>query len=115
MLRAAAIEGAVVVALNSDEWLCRKKGYYFMTWKERAAILLALRYVDRVISVDDQDGTVAQAIVAVRPTYFMNGGDRTTPNEREAYFCRELGVTQVFGVGGGKIQSSSALVRRRAE
>jgi D-beta-D-heptose 7-phosphate kinase/D-beta-D-heptose 1-phosphate adenosyltransferase len=115
MIEEAAKKGRVVVALNSDEWLYRKKGYFFMTWEERAEILRGLRSVWRVYKVDDQDGTVADAIVAVRPTYFANGGDRTSPNEREHYFCRELGVKELFGVGGGKVQSSSALVRRRSE
>ena len=115
MIEAAAKKGAVVVALNSDEWLYRKKGYWFMPWDERAEILRGLRHVSRVVAVDDEDDTVAKAIVEVRPHYFANGGDRTTPNEREHYFCKELGVEEIWGTGGEKVQSSSALVRRRAE
>ena len=41
--------------------------------------------------------------------YFANGGDRTKENVPEMDVCRELDVTMLWGVGGGKIQSSSWL------
>ena len=42
--------------------------------------------------------------------YFANGGDRTTDNVPEMKVCKELDVTMLWGVGGGKIQSSSWLI-----
>jgi cytidyltransferase-like protein len=37
--------GNVIVFLNTDAWLKRKKGYVFMTWEERAEILLGIKGV----------------------------------------------------------------------
>ena len=42
--------------------------------------------------------------------YFANGGDRTTDNVPGMKVCKELDVTMLWGVGGGKIQSSSWLI-----
>jgi D-beta-D-heptose 7-phosphate kinase/D-beta-D-heptose 1-phosphate adenosyltransferase len=105
----------VYVALNSDAWLVRKKGFCFMPWEERAAILRAMRFVSRVVSVDDDNGSVASAIFYVQPDYFANGGDRTEPNLYEAAACKRVGCKELFGIGGAKVQSSSALVRRAWE
>lgn len=104
--------GMVYVALNSDAWLIRKKGYVFMPYVERELMLKALRMVSGVVSVDDEDDTVAAAIRIVRPDYFINGGDRTEPNPIEHAACLAVGCTEIFNAGGGKIQSSSELVRR---
>ena len=108
----AGREGVVLVALNSDAWLQRKKGYVFLPWAERRDILLACRYVDTVVAVEDQDETVATALEQYQPTYFVKGGDRLVLPEREAQVCRALGIQVVFGAGGPKVQSSSALVAR---
>lgn len=100
------------VALNSDAWLIRKKGFVFMPWAERAEILRSLRWVDRVFEIDDSDGTVCQAIKALRPGFFANGGDRTTAENAESFICSYVGTVEIFGVGGGKVQSSSSLVQK---
>lgn len=112
MIQESAKLGRVVIALNSDEWLYRKKGYFFMEFAERQEILLALPEVAIVVAVDDSDGTVCDAIKRLHPNYFGNGGDRITANEAEGALCEKLGVKQVFDLGGGKTQSSSALVQR---
>lgn len=112
MILEAAITAPVIVVLNSDAWLKRKKGYVFQTWQDRAAILGAIRGVLRVEPVDDSDGTVCEALRRIQPTYFANGGDRTQTNTPELAVCSELGITAVFGVGGGKIASSSEIVAR---
>ena len=39
MFKEAAEWGTVIVAINSDEWLMRKKGYVFMPWEQRAEII----------------------------------------------------------------------------
>src|SRR5690242_6837351 len=77
MIKAAAEHGDVVIILNSDEWLLRKKGYVFMTWKERAEILSSIKGVESVVPVDDADGTVCKSLEELQPDYFGNGGDRT--------------------------------------
>tara|TARA_A100001391_G_scaffold102453_1_gene68172 strand:- start:473 stop:892 length:420 start_codon:yes stop_codon:yes gene_type:complete len=110
MIREAATVGNVIVVINSDAWLRRKKGYVFMPWEQRAEIIEALAGVSAVHEVDDEDGTVCEALRRLRPTYFANGGDRFQSNTPEGEVCRELNIEMLFGVGGGKIQSSSRLV-----
>ena len=109
MIESASTFGDVIVALNSNKWLKRKKGKPFMDWYERAELLREWRHVGEVIPVGDDDGTVCQALRSVRPNYFANGGDRTHENKQEGDVCRELGIIQLFGIGGNKIQSSSKL------
>ena len=110
---AAKLGTRLVVFLNSDEWLVKKKGYCFMKWEERREVLTAIRWVAEVLPVDDADGTVAAAIRRYRPQIFANGGDRVAAVAQEAAACSEVGCRMVFGVGGGKIQSSSSLVKQR--
>ena len=92
MIQAAAKYGRVAVILNSDDWLMRKKGYVFMDWSSRAKILLAIKGVQEVTSVDDEDGTVCEALKRIKPRYFANGGDRTAFNTPELKVCEELGM-----------------------
>lgn len=110
MIKEAAKYGKVIVVVNSDAWLLRKKGYIFMPWTERKEIIEGYAEVDRVEAVDDSDGSVCEAIRRLRPTYFANGGDRTNKNTPEMAVCDELGITMLWEVGGGKIQSSSEMV-----
>jgi len=110
LIDAAVNYGRVVVILNSDDWLMRKKNYIFMPFDERKRILMSIRNVHRVIGVDDSDDTVCKALKLVRPDYFANGGDRTEPNEKEDMICDAIGIKQLFNVGGDKVQSSSQLV-----
>ncbi len=110
-LEEASLRGEVVVALNSDAWLKKKKGYVLMSWKTRKRVLESVLFVDRVVFVDDRDGTVCKALQKIKPDYFANGGDRKSADPKEHAVCRELGITELFNVGGQKIRSSSELVR----
>ena len=103
----------LVVGLNSDAWLERKKGRAFMPFAERQRIIQSLHMVDMVIDFNDHDGTARDAIAKVRLHYpmkyvkviFANGGDRTANNIPEITVAD---VEFVFGVGGeNKINSSS--------
>jgi D-beta-D-heptose 7-phosphate kinase/D-beta-D-heptose 1-phosphate adenosyltransferase len=111
MIVDAARYGNVIVVANSDAWLMRKKGYVFMPFKERQEVLASIKGVLRVESVDDVDGTVCEALRTIKPTHFANGGDRKQTNTPEMDVCKELGINLLWNVGGGKIQSSSDLVR----
>ena len=112
MIRAAGAFAPVVVVLNSDDWLQRKKGYVFMPFEERKEIIESIIGVKEVVSVDDSDNTVCEAIRRLRPAMFGNGGDRIFGNTPEQETCQDLGVELVWGLGrGGKIQSSSKLVK----
>ena len=111
MILAAAELGNVIVVANSDDWLMRKKGYIFMPWDERTEIIKSIRGVKDVVMVDDSDGTVCAALEIYKPTMFGNGGDRTTKNTPEKELCKKLDIQMVWRLGGGKIQSSSGLVK----
>ena len=114
MIQAAAKLGSrLVVIVNGDEFLVRKKGYAFMPLAERIEIIRALRDVDEVVAAVDPDQTVRETLRLVKPHVFANGGDRREAEDSpEAAVCRELGIEMVFNVGGGKVQSSSDLVQR---
>ena len=114
MIQAAAKFGDVVVILNSDDWLERKKGYKFMTWEERAEIIRAIHGVVNVVPVYDKDDTVCETLMHLKEDmdldYFANGGDRKITNTPEMDLCKKIGVEMLWNVGGGKVQSSSSLV-----
>ena len=110
MIREAAEYGNVIVFLNSDDWLVRKKGYKFMSFEERAYIVGSVKGVTIVSNVDDTDNTVCSGLKRFKPDYFANGGDRYDTNTPEMETCKELGIQMLWNIGGGKIQSSSTLV-----
>jgi D-beta-D-heptose 7-phosphate kinase/D-beta-D-heptose 1-phosphate adenosyltransferase len=110
MIQNSAEIGDVLVIINSDDWLKRKKGYVFMPFEERAEILSAVKGVVSIVSVDDTDNTVCEALRTHAPDYFANGGDRKQKNTPEMTVCEELGIEMLWSMGGGKIQSSSWLV-----
>lgn len=107
MIEEAGKYGEVHIIVNSDEWLVRKKGFYFQPWTDRKKILEA--YTPHIHSVDDADGTVCEALRRIKPDLFGNGGDRGKGNTPELTVCEELGIEPVFELGGGKYSSSSAL------
>lgn len=107
----------LVVGLNSDEWLQRKKGRPFMHIYEREKIVNSLKVVDKVVCYPDADGSSRNAIKGVRAMYpgaviiFANGGDRTQENIPEMDVSDD-NVEFVFGVGGDyKMNSSSWILR----
>ena len=113
MIEEAAEHGDVLIIINSDDWLLRKKGYVFMPWKERAEIIESIKGVAAVFQADDDDDTVTESLLRLKPDIFANGGDRKTDNTPEMKVCDELGIEMIWNVGGGKIQSSSELVAKQ--
>ena len=111
MIQEAAKKGEVLVIVNSDEWLIRKKGFVFMPFEERVEIIKSIKGVTSSLGIDDSDNTVCEALRKYRPDYFANGGDRTNTNTPEMAVCEELGIEMLWEVGGGKVQSSSALTK----
>ena len=105
----------LIVGVNSDAWLKRKKGRSFMPLQERTNILRSIRGVDHVIDFDDSDGSAKKAIKMVRQSYpqdkiiFANGGDRTRTNipEMEA---EDDNIEFLFGVGGSNKSNSSSWI-----
>ena len=109
----------LIVGLNSDDWLTRKKGRPFMSFEDRAAIIKELSIVSDIISFDDSDDSACGAIYKVLATQgsgtkiiFANGGDRTNTTTPEYKTYGNLPyVDFVFGVGGeNKMNSSSWLL-----
>ena len=116
ILEAARLGDELVVILNNDNWLRKKKGEVFMPQEERKEILEAIRGVTRVILTDhepdSEDTTVCSTLRVLRPDIFGNGGDRKPEKcpSTEVRLCQELGIQLVYNLGkGGKVQSSSWL------
>lgn len=116
MQAARALGDKLIVGVNSDAWLERKKGRAFMPWSERAAIVGAIKCVDRVIAFDDNDGSAVNAINQTLFDYngaeviFANGGDRTSGNIPEMRRCMYPNLRYVFGVGGEDKKNSSSWI-----
>ena len=106
----------LIVGINSDDWLTRKKGRCFMPFEERVEIINELAVVDQVIGFEDEDDTACQAIFHTLCTQtgkiiFANGGDRTEQNIPEMkIYGDHPSVEFVFGVGGDKKKSSSQIL-----
>ena len=105
----------LIVGLNSDEWLERKKGRAFMPWNERLCVVNNLSMVDEVYTFDDTDGSAKSFIRQVRAHYpdaaliFANGGDRTASNIPEMD-VKDADLTFEFGVGGEDKKNSSSWI-----
>lgn len=106
----------LVVGINSDEWLTRKKGKPFMPLRERISIISALSVVDDVLTWDDNDNSACGAIFKLMSTsgygqdiIFANGGDRTKENIPEMTTFQDS-VEFVFGVGGEDKKNSSSWI-----
>ncbi len=108
-----------------------------MPWEERKEVLESMRYVNQVLPFDDSDDTASDIIRKVAnhywdntefwewdgaetdaagffnyySIYFANGGDRKVDNVPEVEVCKDTGVEMLWGIGGGKIQSSSDLIK----
>ena len=113
--RAKDLSNYLVVGVNTEEWLTRKKGQYFQSWKERAEIIRHLDMVDAVISWDDEDdsacGAIAKCLDIAEVVVFANGGDRGKDNTPEVdkygdHPCVEF----AWGIGGDDKMNSSSWI-----
>lgn len=113
---AKALGDQLIVGINSDDWLTRKKGRPFMPFDERASVIKELSCVDQLISFDDADNTACNAIHKVMETntgkiIFANGGDRTdTTTPEYKLYGDNPNVEFVFGVGGEDKKNSSSWI-----
>jgi cytidyltransferase-like protein len=115
---AKAIGDHLVVGLNSDAWLTRKKGRPFMSFEERAAIIKELSCVDEVIDFNDDDNSANDAIAQLLATkgrgwkiVLANGGDRNISNIPEYVTYKDhLDVEFAWGVGGEDKKNSSSWI-----
>ena len=110
------IRGAVelgdrlVVILNSDDFLLRKKGFVFRPFEERKEILESIKGVDEVVAAIDDDQTVRKTLELVKPDIFAKGGYWTNiDNIPEADVCRTIGCKLLTNIGGTKIYAEKEL------
>ena len=118
--------GGVIVILNKDDYLTKKKGKPFMQFFERKIILDNLKIVDLVIKPTDKDDTVRETLKSLAELagneyklFFCQGGDRNhdesnPANTPEHDVCKEVGIETVYGLGD-KVQSSSWLIKNCRE
>ena len=111
--RAKDLSDYLVVGINTNEWLTRKKGQYFLPWIERAEIIRHFDMVDAVISWDDADdsalGAISKCLEISEKVIFCNGGDRMKSNIPEIIgYGDDPRVEFKFAIGGeDKMNSSS--------
>ena len=116
--KARELTNYLVVGLNTEEWLTKKKGQYFQSWVERAEIIRHLDMVDAVITVPDDDkgsacGAIAKCLEIAETVVFCNGGDRGKSNTPETdLYGEDPRVEFQFGIGGDdKMNSSSWILK----
>lgn len=104
----------VIVGINSDAWLIRKKGKAFMTSSARKTVLEAISYIDTVVEFNDNDNTAIDLLRRVKHTFpgsritFGNGGDRSNCNYPEFSFCMDNKILIDDSLGGTRKQNSSS-------
>ena len=113
--RAKDLSDYLVVGLNTNEWLTRKKGQYFLPGIERADIIRHLDMVDAVISWDDSDesacGAIAKCLEISEKVIFCNGGDRIKTNTPEIQgYGDDPRVEFKFAIGGDDKMNSSSWI-----
>ena len=112
------LSGYLVVGLNTNEWLTRKKGQYFLPWVERADIISHLDMVDAVITVPDDEkgsacGAIAKCLEISEQVIFCNGGDRIKSNIPEVLgYSDDPRVYFKYGIGGEDKENSSSWILR---
>ena len=100
----------LVVIVNDDGFLQRKKGKPFMDLAARCRVVSCIKGVDYVIPfVIEQDDTVCEALRVIRPHIFTKGGDRTDlTNIPEWTICQENGTEIVTGSTGSAFHTKTA-------
>src|SRR3990167_7299633 len=119
MLRDAKMLGdKLVVILNNDNWLKKKKTHVLMPQKEREEILKSIKWVDEVIVThhtrNPKDISISKEILKIKPTIFAKGGKHKRGNDiPEAEACKKINCKIVFDVGpGGNFKYSSWLLAK---
>ena len=114
-IEAKKLGDKLVVGVNTDAWLKRKKGRPFMPGGERISIIKNLSMVDHCLLFGDDDDSAIEAINNVRLLYpdahiiLANGGDRTSENIPEMEADVE-NISFKFGVGGENKANSSSWI-----
>lgn len=104
----------IVVIVNGDGFLTKKKGKPFQNLETRSRIMSYARGADLIVPFEiEDDQTVREALRAIRPHVFTKGGDRCSPETiPEWEVCLELGIHVETGIGEPKNWSSSDFLAR---
>jgi len=119
LIEEASKYGNVVVLLNSDEWLKKKKGKEFLPFRERVIIMKSLKNVIDVLSFNDSNKTCINGIKKAITKYpnhkikFANGGDRNNETTPEIKFCEENNIETLWGIGGTNKSNSSSWILKK--
>jgi len=107
----------VVVVVNGDDFLRKKKGKAFMDLKTRCHIVSFIKGADYVIPFEiENDHTVCVALEKIRPHIFAKGGDRVDEtNIPEWGVCLKNNIKVISGVVLKKDWSSSDFLREWGE
>jgi len=101
----------LIVIANTDEFLIRKKGFFYLPLLTRLRLLEEYPFVDQVVVCIDRDQTVAETLRLIRPNIFAKGGDRESSSsmpQQEVDACKDIGCKIVYGVDRGERASSSS-------
>ena len=119
LIKEAAKHGEVVVLLNSDLWLQKKKDKEFLPFIERIIIMNELKNVIDVIEFDDEDNTCIDGLKKVKNKYpksiikFAKGGDRNNSTTPRSIFCEKNNIQLLWGIGGDNISNSSSWILQK--
>lgn len=122
-LQEAKLLGAdLMVIVYNDNWLMKKKGYFFMPEKERTEIVHSIDGIDIVMLTKHQkdatDLSLCTPLAEIHKETQLENiqlvvayGQDGTESVAERELCEALGIQMIFGVGGEKVRSSRELVR----
>ena len=109
------------VIVNSDHQRKLKGSKEFMQEDERLLIVSAIGIVDKALISIDKDKTqcatladLADQFSSEYQLFFANGGDQNNDSIPEVPVCKDKGIGLIEGLGG-KIQSSSSLLKNKNE
>jgi cytidyltransferase-like protein len=105
----------LMVILMRDDQLITENGCCFVPYHERKAIIEKISGVDMVLPNIDDDLSAVLSLERYRPDIFAKAGNGTVGNtSAEEIMCQKIGCRIVYGMGVGKIKTSSPLVARFA-
>ena len=119
LIEEASEYGEVIVLLNSDKWLIKKKGKFFLPFSERSTILMAIKNIIDVVEFNDDNKNCIEGIKKIIKKYpnkkikFANGGDRNKKNTPEIQFCDKNDIETLWGIGGNYKKNSSSWILKK--
>ena len=120
ILEAKEYAEKLIVVVNSDEQVKRKRSLPFLDEWARCEIVRNIKGVDEVLLAIDEDGTVVKSLEKIKidhrdhKIFFGNGGDRSPHASAipEVKFCEAHDIVLIYGIGDEKRYSSSSLIQK---